>query len=605
MEKNNNIKIMINQQKNNPIISINDISENISSIYKLSQNPKINFKSDKNENLEKSISLLKLISNKAYLTAPMNFKIIPEIQKKGKTCSFTLKNNIFSIKNTKSIYNINSKTNSFYLISSINKTKKKKFKNYNSSKDLDGYKRDNMIDLIHNKEIKVCLDLIKSFPENGRNKQRRLNLNKDFKSEVTNGLVKSIKFFNIDNINNQRILENQIIKNSDYIPRSLSEYNTLKNATLLSISTNYKTKNSPLNDKTKFNNSNYNDLNNTSISMKNNSNLLKYINDNKIYNLNNSEENKNILKKQFSKIINHNNNVQKKFDEYKKNEINFVTGFLRSQKNIKGDVFTKYLNNKEKFEINTQNYKKKKEESNKLSLPEIQEYKSIINELKNRKSKTLIKSQSVFDSSNKEKIKLNIKDKLIDELNKLYLNQKTMFLSNLKNNICNRRIFAESYKKEVNENIDNINKRKREQNFYIDGYSLLNENINKKLQQFNKILGNKFHDKEQKMEKVNKFCKICNEYENKIKNYENEIFKETNLYNQLFLPKFEFNRDKKNNHKNNLEIDLSKHNINKSNENISLDSSITFKIDNNRVLSKKSNKEGKIYKHYSKKYSFD
>ena len=602
MEKNNNIKIMINQQTNN---LINDISQNISSIYKLSQNPKINFKSDKNENLEKSISLLKLISNKAYLTAPMNFKIIPEIQKKGKTCSFTLKNNIFSLKNKKSNYNISSKTNSFYLISSINKTKKKKFKNYNSSKDLDGYKRDNMIDLIHNKEIKVCLDLIKSFPENGRNKQRRLNLNKDFKSEVTNGLVKSIKFFNIDNINNQRILENQIIKNSDYIPRSLSEYNTLKNATLLSISTNYKTKNSPLNDKTKFNNSNYNDLNNTSISMKNNSNLLKYINDNKIYNLNNSEENKNFLKKQISKIINHNNNLQKKFDEYKKNEINFVTGFVRSQKNINGDVFTKYLNNKEKFEINIQNYKKKKEESNKLSLPEIQEYKSIINEVKNRKNKILRKSQSVFDSSNKEKIKLNIKDKLIDELNELYLNQKTMFLSYLKNNICNRRIFAESYKKEVNENIDNINKRKREQNFYIDGYSLLNENINKKLQQFNKILGNKFHDKEQKMEKVNKFCKICNEYENKIKNYENEIFKETNLYNQLFLPKFEFNRDKKNNNKNNFEIDLSKHNINKSNENISLDSSITFKIDNNRVLSKKSNKEEKIYKHYSKKYSFD
>ena len=602
MEKNNNIKIMINQQTNNPI---NDISQNISSIYKLSQNPKINFKSDKNENLEKSISLLKLISNKAYLTAPMNFKIIPEIQKKGKTCSFTLKNNIFSLKNKKSNYNISSKTNSFYLISSINKTKKKKFKNYNSSKDLDGYKRDNMIDLIHNKEIKVCLDLIKSFPENGRNKQRRLNLNKDFKSEVTNGLVKSIKFFNIDNINNQRILENQIIKNSDYIPRSLSEYNTLKNATLLSISTNYKTKNSPLNDKTKFNNSNYNDLNNTSISMKNNSNLLKYINDNKIYNLNNSEENKNFLKKQISKIINHNNNLQKKFDEYKKNEINFVTGFVRSQKNINGDVFTKYLNNKEKFEINIQNYKKKKEESNKLSLPEIQEYKSIINEVKNRKNKILRKSQSVFDSSNKEKIKLNIKDKLIDELNELYLNQKTMFLSYLKNNICNRRIFAESYKKEVNENIDNINKRKREQNFYIDGYSLLNENINKKLQQFNKILGNKFHDKEQKMEKVNKFCKICNEYENKIKNYENEIFKETNLYNQLFSPKFEFNRDKKNNNKNNFEIDLSKHNINKSNENISLDSSITFKIDNNRVLSKKSNKEEKIYKHYSKKYSFD
>ena len=582
------------------------------------ESPQNDIKNKTNDNFDKSASLLNLLSSRTHFVNPDDFKIIPEIPQKGKTCTFTV-SKLLPIKNKvkkKVNFNFIPPRKEFYLTASVNPIiKKREIKKSKSTQNLNLEiinNQRNIIDLIHEKEIQLCLDLIKTLPEKLNIKNKNKKNIKDFKTEeTTNNLIRLIKTFNVDNIYTQRILEDQVL-NSTIINSEINPLSTIS----MSMSTNYKT-NMPINNMFKFNSSNYSNnknLNTSSISLKNNSSILKNINDSNILKNNNSIINTNLTKSKLNKSLNNkiNNNSKASHHHFlsklvydPRSEINFHTGFVRSQKKIYDDAYSKYFKNSKKNQIRINNYRRKKEEKNKLSLPEIEEYKSIIKEIENRKRKALRKSQSVFDSSNKEKIKLNVKDKLIDELNKLYLNQKTMFLSNLKNNICNRRIFAESYKKEVNENIDNINKRKREQNFYIDGYSLLDEHINKKLQQFNNILGNKFHDKEQKMEKVNKFCKICNEYENKIKNYENEIFKETNLYNQLFLPKFEFNRDKKNNHKNNLEIDLSKHNINKSNENISLDSSITFKIDNNRVLSKKSNKEEKIYKHYSKKYSFD
>lgn len=284
---------MINQQqiktiKNKPK-TIFSISSRKSKQDKFSPSHQIIFQSDKNENLEKNISLLKLFSNKTQFIYPKNFKIIQEINKKGKTCSFTIKNNIFSMKNTKTNYNLSNKTNLFDSIPWINKIKKNKIlKNINSSREFNESKRENLIDLIHDKEIKICQDLIKSFPENGRNRGKRLNKNNIFKNEVTDGLVKSIKFFNIDNINNQRIIEHQILNNNDYIPKSLSEYNNFKNATLLSISTNYKTKNFPK-DIHKFNINNYNDLNSSFNTIKNNSDLSKNINNSKILNLNSSK----------------------------------------------------------------------------------------------------------------------------------------------------------------------------------------------------------------------------------------------------------------------------------------------------------------------------
>ena len=64
-----------------------------------------------------------------------------------------------------------------------------------------------------------------------------------------------------------------------------------------------------------------------------------------------------------------------------RHEINFHTGFVRAQKNIYDDVYSKYLKS------NKNNYRKKKKEANKLSLPEIEEYKSIIREIENQKSK--------------------------------------------------------------------------------------------------------------------------------------------------------------------------------------------------------------------------
>ena len=189
---------------------------------------------------------------------------------------------------------------------------------------------------------------------------------------------------------------------------------------------------------------------------------------------------------------------------------------------------------------------KKTEEKNKFSLPEIEEYKSILKDIENKKRKceTLRKSQKYLDTI-KEENDFMLKNKLVDELNTIYLNQKNIFLDYFRDNRNKKKIFTELYKKKVNENIENVNKIKREPNIYVDGYSLLDGNINKRLNQFNNILGNKFYDKEQKMEKISKLCEISDEYENSIKNNENEIFKETNLYNIIFKPKFNFKLEKK------------------------------------------------------------
>ena len=113
-----------------------------------------------------------------------------------------------------------------------------------------------------------------------------------------------------------------------------------------------------------------------------------------INNNNNSLENANLEKSKLMKSINNkNNNNNNKFihSSYNKmiydpkNEINFHTGFVRSQKNIYDDVYSRYFKNNKKNEIRIKNYRRKKEEANKLSLPEIEEYKSIIKEIENRK----------------------------------------------------------------------------------------------------------------------------------------------------------------------------------------------------------------------------
>ena len=640
MDENNNLKPIKNDVKFHSISKIIQHRPSLFNKTKLNKFSNEKSQNEKNDNLEKSISLLKLFSNSSQYIKPANYNIYSDFAKKGKTTSFTVKNYLNSIQNTKTNSIYNNKINNLYLTSyKINKNQK--IKKCSSTYDLIDKKRNsNMIDLIHEKEIGVCLNLIKSLNGKTRNKTKNLNIFKLNKSEETNNLIKSIKFFTIDNITNQRIIEHQILNNNIYNPNLNSELNTLNNTLSLSMPTNYKTNNTnnkALINKNKLNISNYtnnNNLNNSLITIKNYSTINKNLGDNNLININNSFNsvlNENNTKTKMKKSINNNinnitnNNIKKKLENYQKNSINFRTGFVRSKKNIYGDEYNNNFKNlKNSNKIKIKNYKKKKEEANKLLLPEIEEFHSIIKDIENRKSKTLRKKNSDLNVINDDN-DLLLKDKLIDELNKIYLNQKNLFLKNLKENITNRKIYSELYRQEVNENIQDINKIKRGKNIYVDGYSLLDGKINQKLNQYNYILGNRFFDKDKKMEKVEKLCKISEEYENEIKKNENGIFQETNLYNQLYKPKFNFNKKNiKEDLIDNIKLKMEKNIPNKpnktntinsnfiSNSNITLNSSKSFKFDNMKNASISSNQDDKVYNDYinfrrecKKKYSFD
>ena len=584
---------------------------------------------EKIDNLEKSISLLKQLSSKSQFVNAEEFKLIPDIFNKGKTFSLRVKNYFLPIKKTQSTVLTNKKN--FYLTSY--KLKKKKLKKWRSTLDLSNLRKDNMVDLIHDKEIDVCLDLIKSIPEKTRNKQIRLNSAKLYKNDKTNNLIQTIKFFNIDNINNQRIIENQILNNSTIISKPNSKINTLNNLSIsmpiiykknsmlinniynkLNLSNNKRKKNltSIITLKNNsLNNSNYNESN-----ILNNNNSVNFLKSDK-----NEYDNDNAKSKTIKSSINNkiNNNSKNKLlqKKYEKNMINFRTGFIRRQKDIHGDVFKFSKNNKNNENNNDnkpiiRNFKKKKEEKNKISLPEIEEYKSIIKDIESKKTKnqTLRISQKKLDL-NKEENNLLLKDRFIIELNKMYLKQKNLFFNYFKDDRNNRKLFHELYKKKVNENIENINKVKRRPNIYVDGYSLLDGNINNRLNLYNKILGNKFYNKEQKNERISKLYKVSDEYENLVKNNDNEIFQENNFYKQLLLPKFSFKPEKEEellDDKDDIKLKKYKYN----NNNSSLDSSITFKIDNTKNVSLNTNGDDKVYseyinfkKEYKTRYSFD
>ena len=640
MNESNNLKPIKYDDK---IHSISKIIQHRHSLFnktKLDKFSNEKSQNEKNDNLEKSISLLKFFSNCSQYIKPANYNIYSDFAKKGKTTSFTVKNYLNPIQNAKTNSIYNNKINNLYLTSYKIK-KKQKIKKCNSTYDLiDKGRKSNMIDLIHEKEIGVCINLIKSLNDKTRNKTKNLNIFKLNKSEETNNLIKSIKFFTIDNITNQRIIEHQILNNNSYNPNLNSELNTLNNTLSLSMPTNYKTNNTnnkALINKNTLNISNYtnnNNLNNSLITIKNYSTINKNLGGNNLININNSFNsvlNENNTKTKMKKSINNkinnitNNNIKKKLENYQKNSINFRTGFVRSKKNIYGDEYNNNFKNlKNSNKIKIKDYKKKKEEANKLLLPEIEEFHSIIKDIENRKSKTLRKKNSELNVINDDN-DLLLKDKLIDELNKIYLNQKNLFLKNLKENISNRKIYSELYRQEVNENIQDINKIKRGKNIYVDGYSLLDGKINQKLNQYNYILGNRFFDKDKKMEKVEKLCKISEEYENEIKKNENGIFQETNLYNQLYKPKFNFNKkDIKEDLIDDIKLKMEKNIPNKpnktntinsnfiSNSNITLNSSKSFKFDNMKNASISSNQDEKVYNDYinfrrecKKKYSFD
>ena len=560
-------------------------------------------------NFRRSISLVNLLSNKTHFVDANKFKLMPDVINNGKTTYMSSKDKKGIFKNK----------NYFYLTSSFNPYfKKKKLKKNNSCQDIYKYNRknvNNLIDLLHEKEIQLCLELIKKMPENKRiknNKKEIKNNNKDLKTEDTNHLIRLIKNFNFDNITNQRIIEDKILDSLNYslnynFNHDVTPLNTLSK----SMSTNYKTNNIHFNNIYNFNSSNATNninFNSSSVSKNNNSSTMKNNNESNIINNNTININKSIMNgrtmkprmtKFFNNKFNNNNNIYTKILYDPRNEINFTTGFIRSQKNLYEDVYSKYFKNNKKNDLRVKRYRKKKEEANKISPQEIEEYKSIIKEIENQKNRELRRNKSVLGTN--KKTDNVVKDQLLEELNAIYQNQKNTFLDSLKNNFENsERMQRELHKKEVNKNLQIINRIKRVPNTYVDGYSLFDGNINKKLKQYNYILGNKFHDKEQLKEKEDKFNKCVNEYENKIKKYKNDLLNDKNLYKELFKQKIDFNKDENKDKEDDVNYKNENYIFNRKNNNISVGINKKIKKISSKSLSNKNINDDKIYNDYVK-----
>ena len=542
-EQNTEIHPIFKKIKNKSLIQESSSIYNNSSLSNNQDPTKDNIKNNTNDDFRNNMSLIKLLSNKTHFVMDNNFTLFHGDSKRGRTTSFIADDRESQTRNNKFYYPFKNSRKNFYLTSFKPSYKIKKMKISNSCQDLNNYNKYNVIDLIHEKEIQLCLELIKKYPDIEKNKDRNVNV-KELKTKETSDIIREIKRFNFDNIKDQKTVADQILDNYNY----LINYENIPLSTL-SMSTNYRTNKMPMNSMYKLNISNIstNNVNfNSSTISKNNSSIL---------NNNSSSNNKTLLKLKMSKSfnskinsnLNTNNNIYNKLIYDPRNEINFNTGFIKSQKNIYEDVYSKYFKNKKhnkKNEIKARRYRQKKEEANKLTLPEIEEFKSIIKEIEKQKMRENRRNKSVI--FNKDKNDLIVKDQLLEELNRLYKKQKEMFLNSLKTNFGDTEKAREDLrKKEINKNIQNINKIRRAPNVFVDGYSLLDGSINKKLKQYNYILGNKFHDKEQKKEKEIKFNQCVNEFENKINYYKKKLMEEKEIYKKIFKPKIDFSKDKK------------------------------------------------------------
>ena len=542
-EEHTEIHPIFKKIKNKSLIQESSSIYNNSSLSNNQDPTKENIKNNTNDDFRNNMSLIKLLSNKTHFVMDNNFTLFHGDSKRGRTTSFIADDRESQTRNNKFYYPFKNSRKNFYLTSFKPSYKIKKMKISNSCQDLNNYNKYNVIDLIHEKEIQLCLELIKKYPDIEKNKDRNVNV-RELKTKETSDIIREIKRFNFDNIKDQKTVADQILDNYNY----LINYENIPLSTL-SMSTNYRTNKMPMNSMYKLNISNIstNNVNfNSSTISKNNSSIL---------NNNSSSNNKTLLKLKMSKSfnskinsnLNTNNNIYNKLIYDPRNEINFNTGFIKSQKNIYEDVYSKYFKNKKhnkKNEIKARRYRQKKEEANKLTLPEIEEFKSIIKEIEKQKMRENRRNKSVI--FNKDKNDLIVKDQLLEELNSLYKKQKDMFLNSLKSNFGDTEKAREDLrKKEINKNIQNINKIRRAPNVFVDGYSLLDGSINKKLKQYNYILGNKFHDKEQKKEKELKFNQCVNEFENKINYYKKKLMEEKEIYKKIFKPKIDFSKDKK------------------------------------------------------------
>ena len=247
--------------------------------------------------------------------------------------------NVISIK--KARFNLsNNNYRNLYLTSTLHSKQKSSI---NQNSNISTKETNNMIDLIHKKEAQLCLDLIKKLPKNVVN-AKNIDENQEENSEEANNLIKLIKKFNFDNINNQKRIEYEIIKSNENKEDNIiinSENSKILNSDIVnnpinnlsvSLSTNIKAKNILDNvnlyqDNKEVLNKN---LNNSSLDIKNN-NIIQNNSNQLNANLVKSASMNNIYK---NKTIKGDNNFPLNNDNIAKNEINFHTGFVRTQKNI-------------------------------------------------------------------------------------------------------------------------------------------------------------------------------------------------------------------------------------------------------------------------------
>ena len=498
-----------------------------------------NIKVKQNNKLFRSSSVLNNFPNKKYKA---KYKIIQ--QKNQKDLFLTApKNTSFNKTKTDSL-----------ILSPLAK--------YNINKN-----KESLLDIIHNKEIDLCMHLIKKLSEKKRKVIKSIILNDNINDECNgdeeiHNIIKNLKNFNL--------ISNEIKNNYQRTPTSIDN---------LSMSTYYKTnisnnKSNSLGNNLKINMRNYSSAdNNNQTEMKNT-------------NINASKE---IIKPAIKKSK---NNLSKNINTVynPKDEINFHTGFIRLQKNI--DIYSR-LNNR-----SSEKYHKKRSlyDDKKLLLAEIDEYRAIIKEIENRENKKLLRSKSVMEN-NKEKNEI-VKDKLTEELNEIYLNQKKMFIDYIKDKAnSNNKSRLELYKEAVNKNINRINKNKRIPNTFIDGYSLFDGKTNKFIGQYNYILGNKFHDKFQKSIKAKKLFQCVNELEDKYKENLDELLIKYNDYKKLFVPKLYSDKLEKEEHNKENDIDLDFRKMN--NYMISKDSNVKeTEKEVKKIENTSESKKDRIYKEY-------
>lgn len=514
--------------KTNPNQKESDVDENF--------NKSKTFKIPNSKILKFNNSIKKLVSSSSQ-------KYLRPIRIKGNM------ENDMPIKRTRFILP-NNKYKNFYLTSTLN-SKNKKINNQNS---INSTRDTNpMIDLIHKKETKLCLDLIRKIPENVVN-AKNIDENQEENSGEANNLIKIIKNFRFDNIINQKRIEHEILKDNELKDNNIN--NNFENSKILnsdiannannnnlsiSISTNLKVKS--FMDNVNFNQDNQSaankNFNNSSFDLKNNiSSIIQNSSNQFNVNLVKSASTNNISN---IKPLNVDINSPFNNNNFSKNEINFHTGFVRTQKNIYSDALKSL---RRKNFLKAKNAQKSKKEKEKLLLPEIEEFKSIINEIQNRKRKNLKKNQ-ILKEDKKDLSEFDLKDKLIEELKDIYKNQKNTFISYLQKNLDREEdeIKYDPLKVEINNNISVINKIKRKQNYFIDGYSIVNK-VNERLGEYNYILGDKFYDRSQKKEKAEKFYKSIEKFENKLKKYRKELEKEHNIYKKISKQEIDFKKDK-------------------------------------------------------------